>query len=772
MKQTIRYLSLVLLVALSVLLPTVSHTTARAPQPEPPGPDASQQSSELQDLPLVKDTVSTTVQKNEVPRIAISDTDLNVVWKSGNSLTHSRTAFNARPEIGSNWSEQQMMGFSGIGTYNTASVAVSPVDDSVHVVWADTGRGGDGYMFYSRRLPNGSWTEPLKISSVGRFAHYPHATVDTTGRIWAVWSAEDPSGNDNIFYRYSADNGLTWQPGKEGKIDDQNAKRPWIAADKTGGVHVTWWRYEGGVWYARWTGNSWSKEGIPSGGFNADPSITVDPNNRIHLAWRRQRGFAAWDIYYATKLVGASSHDWDIGQLYRGGNIDKTVVIYADEQSTLHLAWYDTLKGNEVWYTRRPAGADWLSPPINVSNDGLFNINADVVGRTDANGMRAHVVFESWFGGDRDVRIQHVQVGNVVPPAAAQPVIRGQALSNGLKGTKNPDLTVDFTNVNGSPDQIRYHFGSPPTANDIWRPFATTMTISSNASADSCAPIYLYTQVRNSTNNQVQQTASSDLIIVDQGIQAPVPIRSTRSILIGDADYINTPAYVYNVVPEPWPCAGIASYHALDVAPADPVHTGSDTSNHVVTLSTQGWQTEGGGFAERDVTARVTLADVLCNTTTTQETLHYDADPPQVASGTATATNNSGGSAIGTLDLANINVTDDSYGTRPGVPSTKAYWGVWVLVSATNLGTPTEADFNNHGVVVQVPHGQASADISLIGDGMPEQGKTMKAPGARFIYIRFIDGAGNVSSQIKSAQATLDQGYSVPRVYLPFIPND
>jgi hypothetical protein len=259
------------------------------------------------------------------------------------------------------------------------------------------------------------------------------------------------------------------------------------------------------------------------------------------------------------------------------------------------------------------------------------------------------------------------------------------------------------------------------------------------------------------------------MVVVDQGIQAHVPIRSAPSAVAGDADYIKTPAYVYNVVPEPWPCAGIATYQALNVSPADPVHAGSDTSNHVVTLSTQGWQTEGGGFAERNVTAQVAVTDALGNAATSQKTLHYDDDPPQVTGGTATATNSSGASAIGTIDLSNITVTDDSYGTSPGVPQNKAYWGIWVLVSATNI-TPTGADFTSHGVVVQVPHGQASADVSLIGDGMPAAGKTMKDAGTRFIYVRFFDGAGNVSSQIKSAQVTLNQGYSVPKLYLPMIP--
>ena len=231
MKHSIRYLSLALLLALSVLLPSVANTFAQPAEPNAASPDANAQSPELTALPLSKDTVSTVVQKNEVPRIAISASQLHVAWKSGSTLGRSVAGYNQRPEIGGGWPGQQMLGGYSNGTYQAASVAVSPVDNSVHLIWVDTSRGGDGYVFYSRLQSNGTWTAPKQISSVGRFAHYPHLTVDSTGRIWAVWSAEEPASNDNVFYRFSADNGATWQPGSDSVLDTNNAKRPWIAAD-------------------------------------------------------------------------------------------------------------------------------------------------------------------------------------------------------------------------------------------------------------------------------------------------------------------------------------------------------------------------------------------------------------------------------------------------------------------------------------------------------------------------------------------------------------
>src|SRR5437773_11676699 len=135
MKHSIRYLALALLLALSVLLPSISHTSAQSAPPNTQNPDSAAQAPTIDSIPLTKDTVSTTVQKNEVPRIAISNSKIHVVWKSGGSLGHSVTGYNERAETGGSWPPQQTLGGNSNGTYQTASVAVSPVDNSVHVVW-------------------------------------------------------------------------------------------------------------------------------------------------------------------------------------------------------------------------------------------------------------------------------------------------------------------------------------------------------------------------------------------------------------------------------------------------------------------------------------------------------------------------------------------------------------------------------------------------------------------------------------------------------------
>jgi hypothetical protein len=762
---------LTLVLVLSVLLPAAGRTTA---QGTPPDPQAAQPAA----LPLSKDTVSTTTTKNEVPRIALSATQLHVTWKSGTPPSRSRTAYSQRLEAGGTWPPQQLIGGNGSGTYHTSSVAVSPVDTSVHLIWVDASQGGDGYVFYSRLQANGQWTSPVRISSVGRFAHYPHLTVDTQGRIWAIWSAENPPQNDNIFYRYSTDNGATWQPGSEGLLDNRNAKRPWIAADRSGGVHAVWWR-NGGIYYARWTGSSWRVEGIPSGGFNADPSVTIDPSGTVHVAWRRQRGFGEWDIYYATRPANSSS--WSITRLYEGGNVDKTVVIYADESGRLHLTWFDTLGGAEIWYTTKAPGGSWLSPPQNVSNDGIFNINADVVGRTDAGGTRAHVVFETWFGGDADVRIQHVQIGGMVP--SAQPVIE-----NNNAFTNKTTLSVSFSNVSGDPTQIRWRWGAPPsdTANDSngWQPFANPMAIPvpGGLGTNICQQLTLYTQVRNTT--VIESQPKQDSITFDNGVQVVVravnpnrrdvpPPTGVADTLAqggasdGDPNYTREPRFFLGIY-DGGDCAGLKNFTVANGAPTD---------------------IPAGGFSSRvplpdsaDPGAKsfnIVVTDNTGNTVTVPVRITYDPantskDPtnpntdglPVLASGGALSGDDDTTSIIRTLSFSNISITDNLYGQQgENLPPGRQFWGLWVANSRTDVTTDTTS---LNWYPVEVPDPQASFSIRWsIFSGLPTNQHT---PGDYYIYVRFLDGAGNPSARMLTTRLTLAEGFKLPTTYLPTVP--
>jgi hypothetical protein len=762
MNRTLHSCALVLLLAVSALFPMAPQIVAQQIAPAA--------------LPLSKDTVSTTITKNEVPRIALSAGQLHVTWKAGG--TTARTAYSQRSEAGGDWPPQQTIGGSSSGSYHTSSVAVSPVDSSVHLIWVDASQGGDGYVFYSRQQSNGQWTSPVRISSVGRFAHFPHVAVDTQGRIWAIWSAENPPGTDNVFYRYSTDNGATWQPSGDGLLDNRNAKRPWIAADRSGGVHAVWWS-QGIISYARWTGSNWAIETIPSGGFNADPSVTIDPSGNVHVAWRRQRGFGEWDIYYANRPANSSS--WSITRLYEGGNVDKTVVVYADETGTLHLTWFDTLGGAEIWYTTKAPGGNWLSPPQNVSNDGIFNVNPDVVGLV---GSRAHVVFETWFGGDADVRIQHVQVGAGGPTGCSGTLV----LEGGKEATRNSTVSGVVTPNGCTPDQMQISVDAPPTDATPKVSYSPNISVPIPAGTTCAHTVYVRLFV-----NGVAGAPAQDTIIVDTSVSANVLALNPH---MAGLPTTYTPITINDIRDQ-----GGASDGAPNYTRDRMFFLGVSDSGDCVGL--KGFDVEGsiagavrgGAFANvvalpGDSSAapkafHVVISDTLDNqqsfpSTDTMFQLVYDpadTDPapgvtntlglPVLAPGGSVVGDTNTKSIIRTLTFSNISVTDNLYGQQgENLPAGRQFWGVWVANSRTDVSAD---DPNLRWYPVRVPVPAASFSIVWNLFSGLDYGPRLDRPGDYFVYVRFLDGAGNPSAGFLKTRLTLDPGYTVPRVNLPLL---
>jgi hypothetical protein len=766
--------ALVLLMALLAAVPATSSTEA---------------SRLAQASTVTKDTVSTSVGKNQVPRIAIASSQLYVTWKYG-PPPRSVTGFSQRSEAPGPWPAQESIGGASDGTYNTSSVAISPKDGAVHLVWSDFTAGARGQLFHSRKQSNGQWTTPVRVSTGATFVHYPHLTVDTNGRVWAIWSAENPTGNANIYYRYSEDNGVTWKPGSDGLLDSSNADTPWIAADRNGGVHATWSRKEGGVYYGRWNGSRWDLQGIPSGGYNAASSITIDPSNNIHIVWRRQAGFAIWDVYYATKAVGGSS--FNIQKLYAGDNINYTVVIYADDQGTLHLTWFDSPKGGEVWYSNKPANGVWLSPAVNVTNDSRFNVNADVVGNSSGN-IRAHVVYQTFYSGDSDVRVEHSQIGSVatvVGPTATP------SLDGGAVATRNSVVTVNFSNVTGSPDGVRYHWDAAPTDADPWVAFTNPLLNvpgPTGVTPDACQTHTLYTQVRKGT---ATGSVAQDSEIFDIGVQANVNIlnrhlaglptvygMSVNDVFTepggngasdGDPNYTRERSFFLGINGNA-DCSGLSTFNV----------TGSD-NGPITNNSYANTPALPGGIAFGPHDINVEVKDKLGNTKTEQKTLIYD---PANTDATGIITNantlglpvlGSGGSVtadnansiIRSLSFQNITVTDNLYGQQPNLPQLaagKQFWGVWIANTTSLTITADDQSLNWYPVRVPTPDSSFTVKWNLF-TGLGFTTDLRNKPGDYYVFVRFLDGAGNASTgSLPRLKVTLEAGYDIPTMRLPVL---
>jgi hypothetical protein len=724
------------------------------------------------------DQVSNAANKNEFPRIALGNTTLYTTWKTGTPPSSSRTSYSFRDESGTTWPAQKDFGGLSQGSYQTSSVAVSPKDGSVHLVWAEPNG-----VYYAPGQSNGAGT-PVKISTSGTFPHFPHVTVDKLGRIWAVWSAEQPKGSDNIFYRYSADGGATWLPqGGDGLIESNNSKNPWIAADQTGGVHVVY-NYGSPDWdirYAVWDGSKWVKQTLRSTGISADASITIDPSNNIHVTWRQQRGFAQFSVYYATKPVGSGS--WSVSNLYDGDNINKTVAIFADASGGLHVTWME-INHYDIFYIYKPAGGSWLSPVAKVTNDSRVQANPDVVAST-ATGL-VHIVYEDW-DSESLVNIRHA---HAVVSTAAEPSATPQLPAH----VKASPVAVSFIDIQRSPTELRWRWGAPPTdtANDSggWVPFANPKSIPLPAISNStCQPLTLYTQVRSASATQTgAKTATTSF---DNAVQAnvrivnpflaglPQTLAQVSDVGVSDSDgaYDGDPSYTripqfFLSISDAGDCSGLTSF----TVPASNFSGSIANGQYQNKVALPQAANTAPGSTQ---TIGVSVLDGLGNFGNYSAQLTYDpantvtnggtpnsAGLPVLHSGAVGADN--GNSIIRTLSFSNVNVTDNVYGIKENLPSGRQFWGVWIANSRSpNLDVH---DQTLKWFPVRVPSPNSSFTVQWdLFTGLnigPDRTKT----GDYYVYVRFLDGAGNATNtMLTPLKVTLQPGYTIPTYYLPVV---
>ena len=141
-------------------------------------------------------------------------------------------------------------------------------DDTVWLVWASDTTGH--YDIYYKVYDGHYWGSPEVLTSDTKVDSNPFVFQSLDGKIWIFWTSREPSevGTDDIFYKYSSDNGATW-----------SAK-----------IQFTTDVYDD-VW----------------------PSVVQTGDTRVWLVWTSDRAdqpdWGNWDIYYNKSLVGDVNED-------------------------------------------------------------------------------------------------------------------------------------------------------------------------------------------------------------------------------------------------------------------------------------------------------------------------------------------------------------------------------------------------------------------------------------------------------------------------------
>lgn len=120
--------------------------------------------------------------------------------------------------------------------------AVAKLDNgSISLVWVSN-RTGNYDIFYSASADNGaSWTEAFQLTIDPSVDKTPAIAQDIAGSIWVFWESDRPNGKQSdIYYKTSSNYGLSWSLITNLTASGTDEFNPAIVATSVGGVIVVW----------------------------------------------------------------------------------------------------------------------------------------------------------------------------------------------------------------------------------------------------------------------------------------------------------------------------------------------------------------------------------------------------------------------------------------------------------------------------------------------------------------------------------------------------
>jgi hypothetical protein len=684
--------------------------------------------------------------------------------------------------------------------YSNTALAVGS-DKSLYYAWISRLEGNDGNrerIFLARRAPGAAAFGPTRngpATNDGLFESDLDMTVLTNNTIILSWRP----ANRPARYAISTDDGVTWSaPTRLGATDTDSDASLGFSALASGPNNTAVLAYSRGsgdlrqVFGGPWNGSSFPQTPIsePTADFS-EASAAIAPNGKIYVAYRLLSENLDQSGVFLAEYVNNS---WQRTKV-TSNNIVLASYICADPQSNLHLVWIGKANSRanpQVYYSFRPVDGQFVSTPVvvPVSDGTIFNGNVSCNIDETAGKAYAHFMGEYFVNipnpdnpsrriDTSTLRYQRFSA-SITPPLngpTAKPVIEGDAAYADGEGT----VSVAFQEIQGEPAKIRWRWNSAPTdeASDSngLQTFTNPISIpvpDSIKNDTSCKVSTLFIQLADSAD--VKGRVNSDQITVDGSVQASVAVtnpylKRKRSTFDGptptdyvDAggasdghpDYTRAPIF-YLDLGTPGECSGLKEVatgrSATSIRPAQPVN--QDRFATIVPFP--------GAFTAGQNSFTVRVTDKAGNFTDTNRNLVYDnVDPVLNSSSPGTmsiSTPLPQATLLATLTFSDVTVTDDSY---PG----KGFWGIWIANSRSQVSNPT-TDTNLVWTPVEVACDTGSFSIARwsLATGIPIANVNA---GDYYVYVRFLDGAGNPTDGFLTATINLTQA-TFPGAYIPMI---
>jgi hypothetical protein len=652
------------------------------------------------------------------------------------------------------------------------ALAVGP-GNVLHIVYADIGVTDD--IFYRFSSNNGAtWSAKQQISS-GIKARSPHLAVDANNNAHIVW-IDNVCGQYNVYYR-----SRTFASGALSAIDKPRndcatfQNRPQITI--ANGVPQVVYTYGSEVEYRRfvsfgsWVGLDLSQS---PGIFSGNVTIASDGGNNLVAAW--DEGINNHDILFRASPDGGQT--WAAALNFSNNSTLSTSpnATWSSSPKRAYITWEDIAGSSdgkpEIWMREFDPNSKDTTAALQISKAaGRSKWPVIAAGTT-----RADITWMDDASGTFQV---HDMSGQIEGSCSGT-----LNLENGADMTKKNPVSGAITLTSGcqTPDQMQIAVDTPIASTTDPAPQTYSATPSIQIPAG-CQHI-VYVQVLKSGS---ALTTFQDSIKVDDSVDASVsmvnpnmaglPTIYSQRITPADA-YAGgakdgAPGYTrvrkfFLGVSDAADCSGLKQFAA------------GGTGEPVTTI-------EAGGFAGSPAlpgsaspgarTVTVWVTDTLGTGRAFSSPLIYDpadTDPSEAVSNTlglpvlVTAQNPTVTTPASTnnlfvsLSFSNIHVNDNLYDDGQA-PNDNDFWGVWVANSPTDL--PSDSPLLNWiPIPVSSPGPSFAIDWGLFS-GLDQA--TDRRAGVYFVYVRFLDGAGNPSAEVLKTQTTLQNPFTMPTLYVP-----
>jgi hypothetical protein len=326
----------------------------------------------------------------------LSGSNIYVLWKD-NSTGNTEIYFKRSTDNGATWDKKKRLSHNA-GYSSDPAIAVS--GENIHVVWSDD-TPGNRDVYYRRSRDNGiTWSKQKRLTNNAGDSSLP--TVAASGSYIHVTWYDDTAGNDEIYYKRSTDNGVTWSKQKRLTQTVGGSWEPVIAVSGNN-IHLVYSDNTPGnseIYYTRSTNNgaTWrkAKRLTKNAGLSLEVDIAVSGNN-IHVVWKDHTPGNA-EIFYRRSIDNGVT--W--GKKKRltrnaGASAFPSVSVRSNK---VYVVWEDDSLGNTDIYYRRSVnkGVSWGNQKRISKNAGSSRIPDSALSSSNI-----HVVWQDYTPGNMEI---------------------------------------------------------------------------------------------------------------------------------------------------------------------------------------------------------------------------------------------------------------------------------------------------------------------------------------------------------------------------------